>query len=155
MTASTVQDVLQAYANRGVLRNFQAEAGGAADAEFGFLWMNHKPMRLQWKASSRTLVFRDLAPNVPSRGPMDREIKRFVSGLTSPDLPAHRRVNPADFEIFSENRRSNVSIGLRLAEDVSEAEAAETLMQVAHEVFLFLHDRWLDYMHEEFGASLE
>ena len=29
------------------------------------------------------------------------------------------------------------------------------LMLVIHETFLLLHDRWLDYMHEEFGASLE
>ncbi len=145
----TVEDVLQGYASRGLLRNFQAVSG-----DFGFLWMNHKPMRLQWKPQTRTLVFRDVAPNVPSRSPMDREIRAFLSGLASADRPPHRRVDPAQFELFAENRKSQVSIGLRL-KDGSEAEAAEKLMLVIHEVFLMLHDRWLEYMHEEFGASLE
>ena len=149
----TVGTVLRAYADRGVLRDFSAATGKAAD-DYGFLWMNHMPMRVQWKPALRTIVFRDVAPNVPARGPMNRELKVFLEGLTLADRPPHRRVDPAQFELFCENRRTQVSIGLRI-KDAGEAEAMEKLLLVIHETFLYLHDRWPDYMHTEFGASLE
>ena len=147
----TVPDVLQAYADRGLFRNFHANL---KTGDFGFVWMGHTPMRLKWKAADRTILFKDLLPKVPAKGEMYGELEAFLRGRADADLPDHRRVDVHDYDILCENRRASVSIGLRITNGTEE-EAMHKLMLVIHETFLLLHDRWLDYMHEEFGASLE
>lgn len=151
MTALSVPDVLQAYADRGVFRDFRADPGAG---DFGFVWIGHTPMRLQWKRASGTVMFRDLLPNMPARGAMYRELRDFLKSRTAADLPDHRRVDPAQFELLCQNRGGQVSMGLKLLGGAEE-DAANKLLLVVHEVFLMMNDRWLDYMHEEFGASLE
>lgn len=151
MSSQSVPDVVQAYADRGLFRNFHADL---AAGDFRFIWMGHAPMRLQWRPASRTLTFKDVLPNIPPRGGMERELRAFLKDRADPGLPDHRRVDPANFELLCQNRQSQVSIGLRLVGGTEE-EAVHKLMLVMHETFLLLHDRWLDYMHEQFGASLE
>jgi hypothetical protein len=151
MTPPTVPEVLQAYANRGLFRDFRADP---AAGDFDFVWMGHKPMRLRWNAAKRTMMFKDLLPNIPARSEMYGEVRDFLKERTEAGLPDHRRVDPRDFEILCQNRAGQVSIGLRLA-DGNQEEATNKLMLLVHEAFLMLNDRWLDYMHEEFGASLE
>jgi hypothetical protein len=149
MTAKTVPGVLQEYADRGLFRNFHADP---KKGEFRFIWMGHKPMRLQWRAGAA--IFKDVLPNAPTRGVMYRELREFLKERAAADLPDHRRVDPARLEILCQNRQSQVSVGLRIMGGTEE-EAMRKLMLLMHELFLFLNDRWLDYMHEEFGASLE
>ena len=103
MPAMSVAQVLQGYANRGLFRDFHADE---AKGEFGFIWMNHTPMRVQWKPAARTLTFRDLLPKAPPRGEMDRDIRAFLKSRTAADLPDHRRVDPQDFELVCSNRSS-------------------------------------------------
>jgi hypothetical protein len=153
METATVPQVLRAYADRGVLRRFQT-LGSKPERDFGFLWLNHKPLRLQWKPDEQTIVFKDFASNIPARSAMYREIRAFLEGRTEADLPAHRRVDPAEFELICQNRKSQLSIGLKILNGSEEA-ATRKLMLVIHETFLFMADQWQDYMHEEFGTSLE
>lgn len=151
MSTMTVPDVLQGYVTRGLLRNFEASRGGG---DFQFTWLNHKPMHLRWTPSAQTIVFKDLAPNIPARSVMYRELRAFLKERTKDDLPAHRRVDPKEFELLCKNRDSTVSIGLKIIGETEEA-GMRKLMLLIHEAFLFLHDRWPDYMQEEFGASPE
>jgi hypothetical protein len=154
MALLSVPEVLQGYVDRGLLRDFEASGVRASGGEFAFRWLNHVPMRLQWKAGGRTITFKDVVPKVPAKSVMYRELREFLKERTSDSLPEHRRVDPAEFELLCQNRLGNVSIGLRVTGGAEEP-AVRKLMLVIHEAFLFLHDRWPDYMHEKFGASLE
>lgn len=151
MTTQTVPEVLHGYANRGLFRDFHADAD---KGDFGFVWMMHTPMKVKWAADARTITFKDVLPNVPARGEMDREIRDFLKAMASEARPPHRRIDPAEYELTCRNRGGTVSIGLRMVGG-DEETATRKLMLTMHEAFLFLHDRWPDYMHEEFGASLE
>jgi hypothetical protein len=147
----SLPDVLQGYVTRGLLRNFEASRGGG---DYGFTWMSHKRMNLRWTPSTQTVSFKDLAPNIPARSVMYRELRAFLKERTEESLPPHRRVDPAEFELLCKNRNSTVSVGLRVTGGTEE-EAMRKLMLLIHEAFLFLNDRWPEYMQEEFGASPE
>ncbi len=146
----SVGDVLSSYVARGVVHNFALGERGTYD----FVWLNSQKMRLQWRADKRQITFRDALPDVPARSKMYREVRAFLRDRASPALPAHRRIDPAQFEVTCENRGSRVSIGLKLV-DASEEEGTRRLMSMIHETFLFLHDRWPNYMYESFGSPLE
>jgi hypothetical protein len=151
METMSVDEVLQGYVTRGLLRNFEASRGGG---DYAFTWLSHKPMRLRWTPSTQTIAFKDLAPNMPARSNIYRELRTFLKERTEEDLPPHRRVDPAHFELLCSNRNASVSVGLRVTGGTEE-EAMRKLMLLIHEAFLFLNDRWPEYMQEEFGASPE
>ncbi|WP_108460979.1 hypothetical protein [Devosia naphthalenivorans] len=151
MIAMTVPEVLQTYVQRGVFQDFRP----AADKKmFDFVWLNYQRMRVQWQPAQQTIYFRDVIPNVAARSKMDQEIRAFLRGRTTADLPEHRRVDPDAFDLVCENRKSQMSVGIRLKTGTEE-EGTRQLMAVMHETFIFLHQRWPEYMYESFGSPLE
>lgn len=147
----TVPDVLHAYIQRGIFQNLTPVPDKGV---YDFVWLNNQRMRLHWQSNRRTILFRDVLPNVPARSKLYRELRAHLASRSNPDLPAHRRLDSEAFELVCENRKSLVSIGLRLKSGSEEA-GTRKLMSVVHETFLFLHDRWPNYMYESFGSPLE
>lgn len=151
MTEMTVPDTLQSYVHRGVFKSFNAHSDAR---NFDFVWLNRKRMHLQWNANRNAIVFKDVLADIPARSRHYRELRAYLKGRMSPELPAHRRLDPELYDLICENRKSVVSVGLKVKSGGEEA-AVRRLMGMVHEMFLYHHDRWPEYMYETFGSPLE
>jgi hypothetical protein len=149
-SSAVVDRTLRGYADRGVLRGFGP--GAARPGEFSFVWHGSRPLRLVCDAHGLTL--RDYLPNVPARSEIYRELRQFLKQCTAAEVPAHRRIDPARNTLRCTNRGGRVSLGLAVR-DGDFDHATRALLKLAHEVWLYLHSEWADYMWENFDAPLE
>ena len=150
-----VLNCLRDYADRGIFRGFGASATAGGGLKCRFLWHAPEPHRLRFEPRRSALVFVDLLPGVPYPSDMDRELRRFVAGRSSDDLPAHRRIDAAKVSCRCRNRGGRVSIEVRCLDGDVEYAAGKAV-KLVNEIFLnFLAGPYDGYMIEHFGAPEE
>lgn len=152
MTQSTcVETVIKQYADRGYFRQLTEQRNGRA---YEFFWINDTPMRLTWSPQSATLQFQDLLPNVPPRSELSREVRKFLAARFETKVPEHRRLDPERVTLVCANRKSSYSVGLKLA-DAGDEYGPRKLVNLVHEMFVYLNMAWPEYMYESFDQSME
>jgi hypothetical protein len=85
---------------------------------------------------------------------MHRELKEFLKGRAQADVPEHRRIDPERATVTSRLRDGVLSLELTLAGEDYEY-GTRKLVNLAHELFLFLSEYWADYMWENFELNME
>lgn len=158
--------VLHHYAGRGVFQDYRMERRRNGGAEYHFGWLYGQPFTLTCDLKHRRLVLIDLFPGVERDSMMHKEIKAFLKGRAEADVPEHRRVDPALATAAARMRDGLVSLELTLAGAASGAQAddkdykdyeygARKIINLAHELFLFMNEYWADYMWENFRLNME
>jgi hypothetical protein len=151
---SIVDDTLRTYASRGVFQNLQKAGSKKACVEFHFAWLYNQPFTLICDLQRKRLALIDLLPAVQRDSMMHKELKAFLKSRSNADLPDHRRVDPQRGSVTSRMRDSLVSIELILHDHEYEY-GTRKLINIVHEVFLFLSEYWADYMWKNFRLSME
>jgi hypothetical protein len=149
-----VDAVLQGYAQRGVFQDYRMERRRNGAAEYNFGWLYGQPFTLLAEPKHAHLSLPDLLPNVARDSMMHKELKAFVKGRAGADVPAHRRVDPALATAALRLRDGILSLELTLTGG-DYAYGAGKMINLAHELFLFLNEYWADYMWENFRLSME
>jgi hypothetical protein len=149
-----VAEVLQDYARRGVFQGCQAVPGRNYKTAFHFGWAYHQPYTLTCNPQQGKLVFVDLLPRIVNNSLIHREIKAFLKERSSPMLPEHRRVDPLRVTVKSRLVDGVLSLEMTIA-DGDYNYATTKLINLVHELFLFLNEHWADYMWENFQVSME
>lgn len=154
--SDSLRAVLSEYADRGVFRSFSGPTplprGGQ---RYVFLWLTDRPTALEYRPRPSRLTLVDFLPGIPARSAMDRDLRAFLRGRTSPDLPPHRRIDPSRLAVRAVGRGGNASIEAGFAPGDLEY-AARTTLRLANEIhFGFLSGPYEDYMAEHFGAPRE
>ncbi len=149
-----VANVLLAYARRGVFQDYQRVEGKNQKTAFHFGWVYDQPYTLLCDPQQQQLVFADLLPRIQSNSMMHREIKAFLKSRSDPALPEHRRLDPKRMTLKSRLSQTILSLELTLV-DGDYAQGTTRLVNLVHELFLFLHEHWADYMWENFDPTLE
>ena len=153
--SATVERLLRKRADRGVFRSFSAEDVRGGKRRFLIVWLHESPLTLTFDPKTATLEFRDLLPNVPARGAMDRELRRFLSSRTDEALPAHRRIDPRKAEVSCRNRKGAVSVALRSLDGDLDYATGKAL-KLVNEIFLgFLRGPYFEYMAANFHEPEE
>jgi hypothetical protein len=152
--ASQTGAVLQDYAERGVFKHYRAVTGRNEVAHFDFEWLYGQPFSLSCDAKHRRLTLSDLLPGVKADSMMYRELREFLKGRAQADVPEHRRVDPARATVTPRLREGVMSLELTLAGEDYEY-GTRKLVNLAHELFLFLSEYWADYMWENFELNME
>lgn len=118
------------------------------------VWHYDRPFDLLLDAPKKTLRFPALLPGIPARSPMYGALQSFVKERQSPELPEHRRVDPAKARLSLANQKGAVSLTVTVKNGDFEY-AARKIIQVVHEIFLiFLVDGpYYDYMVEHLGLD--
>lgn len=145
---------LQAYAGRGVFREFSEAKSGRNNRTFTFLWQTTRPLEFSVDGGRGALRFRNLLPNVEPGSALSDDLKRFLRERSNGELPKHRRVDKRRAEVALYNRGGNISIVLRVKNN-GYAYGLNKIVNLVHEVFVYLNDAHLDYMCENFGARSE
>jgi hypothetical protein len=152
--ASQVGAVLQAYAERGVFKDYRATRGRNEVSHFDFEWLYGQPFSLSCDARHQRLTLSDLLPGVKADSMMYRELKEFLKGRAEADVPEHRRIDPERATVTPRLRDGVLSLELTLAGEDYEY-GTRKLVNLAHEMFLFLSEYWADYMWENFELNME
>lgn len=151
---TVVRQVLQVYADRGIFRGFSEKKTKDGKNEFKFLWLTGQPMTLIYEGKNSTLRFKNLLLNVPSHSTMYSDLKAFVKEKFDGDLPKHRRIDSQLAEVECSNRGGKVSIGLKVKRGQYQY-GVNKIVNLIHEIFLFLRSSWADYMWENFDVTKE
>lgn len=152
---SIIRRTLQTYADRGVFRAFTQVGKRGRRTEFRFTWLTESPFHLWVDPVSGTLTFKNLLPNVPAKSPFYEELKTFVRGLSSTELPSHRRIDPKRMMARCTNRSETVSVTFKLLNKQYELGVKKALNHI-NEIFLsFLNLYHYDYMVENFDLPEE
>ena len=145
-----VRESLQAYADRGVFRDFSEIRAG----QFRFVWLIRHPMELRVDAAKRELRFRQLLPGVPAGSTMYAELKSFIAERHDRALPDHRRIDRRRAEVNCTNRGGFVSISLQVKNN-QYAYGVNRIVNLVHELFVHLRDAYPEYLVENFDVPQE
>ncbi|MEK6300328.1 MAG: hypothetical protein AABO41_06370 [Acidobacteriota bacterium] len=149
-----VRKGLQAYADRGVFRGFDEVKARNGKRAFRFVWLGNRPLEFSLDVENHVLSFNKLLPNVSSKSMMYSDLSRFVKSRSDRSVPKHRRVEPRYAEVVCANRRGEVSITLTVRNNRYEY-GLNKLVNLAHEIFVQLSDKYADYMTENFDLPQE
>lgn len=111
-------------------------------------------MNLIFDPRSAILQFKDILPDVPARSTLYSEVKSLVAGKYDTDLPAHRRIDPTRAETRCTNRGGKVSVSLKLKSRPYDY-GVQKIVNLVHEVFVYLNGSRADYMSESFDLPQE
>ena len=152
-----VEAVLSDYATRGVFQDYRMKRRKNGTADYNFGWLYRQPFTLTCDLRHRRLSLVDLLPGVPRDSPMHRQIKTFLQGRTGADVLEHRRVDPQRMTSRARTRNGVMSLELTISDSNRDAYAlgARKIINLAHELFLFLNEYWADYMWQSFRLGME
>lgn len=151
---SIIRSELQAYVDRGLLREFVEKPGRAGRYECQFRWLTPRPLVLQYETSTATLTIKNLLPNVSRSSAMTAEMVAFVAGRSAADLPAHRRIDPARINVRWLAGGRNMSLAIRVKRR-EYAYAVNKVFNLVNEILALLRRSYAPYMEEQFGISKE
>jgi hypothetical protein len=147
-----VTAALQAYADRGVFRGFQAAPAPRGRIEYRFLWLTKQPMTAMFDAKAKTLAFPSIFPRVDRR--TAAELKAVVDSRAERLQPAHKRIDARKARITATMRQGDLSVATEIRGANHEYAVSRTL-NVINELFVTLHEHRPEYLVEQFGVSAE
>lgn len=147
---SVARESLQTYADRGVFRGFSEIKNG----HFKFIWTLNHQMELSVDTAKGALKFRQLLPGVPAKSALYAELKSFIERRHDKELPEHRRIDRRRAEVSCASRGGFVSISLKVKNN-QYAYGVNRIVNLVHELFLYLRDAYPEYLVENFDVSQE
>lgn len=151
---NTVRKKLETYAERGVFRGYAELKRAGSKTEFQFIWLEDTQFSLLVDHTKGTLQLKELLPEVVSRDFLDNDLREFIKTRTDKKLPAHRRVDSKRAELAYANRKSKVSITLKVLNN-QYAYGITKLLNTTNELFAHLHLHHPQYLWACFGVPEE
>ena len=149
-----VRSALEDYAKRGVFSGFEEAKGLGGKTVFRFIWLHHCLMDLTLEPAKGALRFDRILPGVKAGTPFAADLKRLIESVKSDGVPEYRRVDPARAALTCSNRRDHLSIAITVNGDNYEY-AVNRMVNVAHELFVYLRSAWPEYLMEYFDEPEE
>jgi hypothetical protein len=154
LVVDAVEAVLQSYARRGVIRELCQVNGRTSHRVFHFGWLHNQPYTITCDVIRKKLAMTDLLPGMARDSLIFKELKAFVKSRSQTDVDAHRRIDPERMRVAILLRAGVVTIEMTVI-DTDFAFATNRLINLVHEVFLFLSEYWADYLFENFQRDME
>jgi hypothetical protein len=148
-----ITPTLQQYADRGVFRGFSVTRRPSGRCEYRFTWLTRRPTTIDYDSSARALTFRRLLPAVRSRR-MIGDLNALVANRASRDLPSHKRLDRRKATLACSVRRGDWSLKATIR-GRNDEYATRVALNLVNELFLLLHEKFPDYLVEEFGLTGE
>jgi hypothetical protein len=149
-----VRSALENYAKRGVFTGFTHADGPEGKVIFSFMWLHDRQMELTLVPAKKALRFERMLPGVKSGTPFALDLKRLIERLKSDEVPQYRRVDPARASLTCSNRQDHLSVSIAVKGDDYEY-AVNRMVNVAHELFVYLRSDWPEYLMEYFNEPEE
>jgi hypothetical protein len=149
---AAVTSLLESYATRGVFRGFAVSAASAKRATYRLTWHRERVFELTVDVARGTLRLPSMLPAVSPE--MFRELKAWVAGRMSEDVPEHRRMDPGRVSVRVSLRNGEPALTVRSL-DCDLDYAVRKVVALVHEIYLeFLHDgRYYEWLVETFDLD--
>lgn len=151
---TAVRAEVQAYVDRGLLREFKEKQGRPGWCQWQFVWLTPRPFVLRYDPSPATLTFQDLLPKVGHAAVMTDDVKAFVAARSAAALPAYRRIDPARADVRWTARRGHLSLVVRIKRREYQY-ACNKAFNLVNELFVLLGRSYPAYLEDHFGVSKE
>lgn len=147
---------LREYAGRGVIRELSEASARGRRVEYRFEWLFDQPFRLRYEIEKDRLTLVDVIPDVQRGSRLYQDVKRFLAEHNAQNggLPKHRVVDPKRAQLSMRSRGGVLSIVL----DVKKRQrtyGVRRMLNVVHELFVFLRAHHEEYLWEHFGLPQE
>ncbi len=151
---AVVRERLQEYADRRVFTGFgELERRGGVVA-FAFVWLHHRRFVLEFNANTGKLRLRGCLPRLEPKSRMTKGVRTFLEGRSERSLPAHRRVDPGRAELRLAIAKGDGTLEMTVHRNQYKY-AVGKLINVVHELFLYINVHFPEYLHEHFGLPEE
>lgn len=153
MTIAETTSLLESYATRGVFRGFAVSAASAQRASYRITWHRDRVFELSVDAGRGTIRLPSVLPAVSAE--MFRELKAWVDGRMSEEVPEHRRIHPGRVTVRLSRQKSGAPAIAITSLDGDLEYAVRKLIALVHEIYLeFLHDgRYYEWLIETFDLD--
>jgi hypothetical protein len=138
-----------------VFLEFEEQPGRDGVWAAEFRWMLPRRLRVVADPRKGRLTCPDLLLDVEARSPLRGAIDEFLNGRHAEDLPEHRRIDPSRAQTSCSLRAKRLTLTLRVAAAQDWTYATGKLVNLVHELVLFLNLYWTDYAHRSLGAPQE
>ena len=135
--AKSVGALIEDCVARGVFRATATLTGPTPTnrESYRLVWFRQQEMNLEVDASRGRVTLSEVLPAITARSKLDRQLRAWLSDRQAPELPAHRRIDPAEFHIELRNRAGSMQLSIvTLAGDT--ALAARKLFHLVTEIYL-------------------
>jgi len=130
-TAALIDD----YVARGVFRAMALPSGKSGSEVFRIVWFRNRTMGLEVDARRGRVRLSDVLPPVAPRSKLYRDLRAWLRSREAPELPAHRRIDPAQFRTAF--RISGGSVQLVITCETGDTTlGARKLLHLANELYL-------------------
>jgi hypothetical protein len=162
-SANDVTAVIDEMVARGVFRATPRQVGagetaiGAIEvASWRIKWFSGHEMRLHAfdHAANHEIRVDDVLPPLPAQSQLYRDLRAWLKEQQSADLPAHRRIDPAQITLAVRNSGGQIRLSLSSRDETLPA-LAKRAVQLVHAVYLdFLNGPGrLEWVTEAFGLD--
>jgi hypothetical protein len=133
---ATVATLLDEYAARGVFRVAQQPGQlGLGSEFFELVWFRNQTMTLELTAKPPRVRLVNVLPAITPRSRLDRQLRVWLTQRQADALPAHRRIDPANFALRLSRRDGKMTLELRSA-SADLVVATEKLVRLVNELYL-------------------
>ena len=130
-----VSALIDDYVARGVFRGAAVPPIRAGLESYGIVWFRGQTMRLDVDTHRGRVCLQDVLPPIAPRSRIDRDLRNWLRSRESPELPAHRIIDPLQFQTAL--RRAGGRMQLIVTSRFGEADqATRKLLRLVNELYL-------------------
>jgi hypothetical protein len=132
---SSVGALIEAYVGRGVFGAAALPSGKAGRERYRIVWFRNQCMILDVDTRRARASMNGVLPSIEPRSELDRALRAWLRSRQAPDLPAHRRLDPARFQAGLRNTGGAVQLNV-VSKNDDPTQAARRLLTLVHEIYL-------------------
>lgn len=133
--AGAVGKLIDGYVARGVFRAAPLSPDADGHASFRIVWFQNQTMTLTVDGLRAEVRLNNLMPRIAPRSRLDRQLRAWLRSRSAAGLPAHRRLDPAQFDASLRNRAGCMQLGIA-CRGGDLAGAASKLLKLGNELYL-------------------
>ena len=130
-----VNALIDDYVARGVFRAAALQSGKGGRDNYRIIWFRNQTMGLEVDVGRGRVRLNEVLPPIAPRSKLYRELRAWLRSRESPELPAHRRIDPAQFRAAFHNSGGSVQLSV-ISETGDTTLAARKLLHLTNELYL-------------------
>jgi hypothetical protein len=132
---ASVSALIENYVARGVFRAAALPSTRSGRETYRIRWFRNQTMHLDVDVPAGRVRLSDVLPPIAPRSKLDRALRAWLRSRESPELPAHRRLDPAQFQAGMRNAGGSVRFSVVSKTD-DPTGAARKLLNLVNELYL-------------------
>jgi len=149
-----IRKKLKEYSERGVFSGYKEVQGRNGKVEFTFTWLLNRPFTMVADTKGGSLQMKNILPHVPSKSPMELDLKEFVEIQMDQKQAAHNRVDAKRADLKCSNRLEKLSLTLEVKKN-QYSYGVTKLLNTTNKLFGHLHMYHMPYLCEHFEVPEE